>query len=299
MCPTNSACTPPGPARLNAAEEAALRPLLREICTSAAWVGDIAAHRPYPDTDALLAASDAAVARMDAADLAEALAGHPPIGRPVPGDAVSAREQRGMSGADAGLKADMLRLNLAYQEKFGHVFLVCATGRSAEELRDAARTRLDNPPDREREVVREELRKINRIRLVRLVTEHQAEEVPATVSTHVLDTSTGRPAAGVDVELAVRTVRTVRTEAGTEPHDWVPLGTATTDADGRCAALPVPPPTATHARLRFAVAPHLEGTRKDGAFFPEVVVAFALAKGEHHHIPLLLSPFGYSVYRGS
>jgi 2-oxo-4-hydroxy-4-carboxy-5-ureidoimidazoline decarboxylase len=65
----------------------------------------------------------------------------------------------------------MLELNLAYQERFGHVFLVCATGRTGEQMRDAVRERISNSPEQEREIVRTELGKINRIRLTRLVAE--------------------------------------------------------------------------------------------------------------------------------
>jgi hydroxyisourate hydrolase len=102
-----------------------------------------------------------------------------------------------------------------------------------------------------------------------------------TVSTHVLDTARGRPTAGVPVELSVRT--------GPEAS-WAVHAASRTDADGRCRGLPALPPGASHARLEFAVG---------GDFFPEVTVAFAVRAGEHHHVPLLLSPFGYSVYRGS
>lgn len=109
------------------------------------------------------------MAELTAADLAEAMAGHPPIGRPKPGDPTSSREQRGMAGASEELKTEMLELNLAYQERFGHVFLICATGATGEQMRDAVRTRIGNPPERERENVRTELGKINRIRLARLV----------------------------------------------------------------------------------------------------------------------------------
>ncbi|MFH8410290.1 2-oxo-4-hydroxy-4-carboxy-5-ureidoimidazoline decarboxylase [Streptomyces sp. NPDC018019] len=159
----------PGLARFNAAADSEARAALHEACASEAWGSRILAHRPYATADALFAASDAAMAELTAADLAEAMAGHPPIGRPTPGDATSSREQRGMSGAGADLKAEMLELNLAYQEKFGHVFLICATGLTGEQMRDAARNRLDNSPEREREIVRTELGKINRIRLGRLV----------------------------------------------------------------------------------------------------------------------------------
>jgi 5-hydroxyisourate hydrolase len=122
-----------------------------------------------------------------------------------------------------------------------------------------------------------------------------------SVSTHILDTGAGRPAQGVAVTLAVRT-------GGDAP--WVPHGTSATDADGRCEDLPDPPEGTTHVRLEFATEPYFARTRAEsrrdaprtaysGAFFPEVAVVFAVAPGEHHHVPLLLSPFGYSVYRGS
>lgn len=118
----------------------------------------------------------------------------------------------------------------------------------------------------------------------------------ASVSTHVLDTSTGRPAAGVAVHIAARVGRDAR---------WQALGGSVTDADGRCRDLPAPPEGTSHVRLDFAVEPYLESypdkKPDDGqaVFFPEVVVTFAVRAGEHYHVPLLLNPFGYSVYRGS
>ncbi|MFF7852960.1 hydroxyisourate hydrolase [Streptomyces sp. NPDC007904] len=130
-------------------------------------------------------------------------------------------------------------------------------------------------------------------------------ETTASVSTHILDTSAGRPAEGVAVRLSAR--------AGRDAH-WRPLGGSPTDADGRCKDLPAPPEGTTHVRLDFAVEPYFERSAKKRAdaqqdapanrdsgavFFPEVAVTFAVNPGEHYHVPLLLSPFGYSVYRGS
>ncbi|MFJ4534658.1 hydroxyisourate hydrolase [Streptomyces tibetensis] len=126
----------------------------------------------------------------------------------------------------------------------------------------------------------------------------------ASVSTHILDTSVGRPAEGVAVRLAARSGRTA---------DWQALGGSATDADGRCKDLPALPEGTTHVRLDFAVEPYLEesakkqadaqqdapANRDSGAFFPEVAITFAVEAGEHYHVPLLLNPFGYSVYRGS
>lgn len=70
-----------------------------------------------------------------------------------------------MASASEELKTEMLELNLAYQERFGHVFLICATGATGEQMRDAVKSRIGNSPEQEREIVRTELGKINRIRL--------------------------------------------------------------------------------------------------------------------------------------
>ncbi|QIP83916.1 2-oxo-4-hydroxy-4-carboxy-5-ureidoimidazoline decarboxylase [Streptomyces sp. Tu 2975] len=164
----------PGLARFNASEDSAALAALHEVCASSAWGSKLLAQRPYATTQALLEAGDAAMAELTAEDLAEAMAGHPPIGRPEPGDPTSSREQSGMAGASEALKAEMLELNLAYQDKFGHVFLICATGRTGEQMRDAVRTRIENSPEQEREIVRAELGKINRIRLTRLVEQEEA-----------------------------------------------------------------------------------------------------------------------------
>ncbi|MEU2062626.1 2-oxo-4-hydroxy-4-carboxy-5-ureidoimidazoline decarboxylase [Streptomyces sp. NPDC013455] len=166
-----STSTPPGLARFNDLEESAASAALHEACASTEWARRLLAGRPYTTAEDLYTASDAAMAELTAADLQEAMAGHPPIGRPKPGDPASAREQRGMAGASEELKTEMLELNLAYQEKFGHVFLICATGRTGEQMRDAVKERIGNSPDQEREIVRTELGKINRIRLARLVEE--------------------------------------------------------------------------------------------------------------------------------
>lgn len=124
----------------------------------------------------------------------------------------------------------------------------------------------------------------------------------ASVSTHILDTSIGRPAAAVAVALAART--------GSDAQ-WVALGSSATDADGRCKDLPALPEGTTHVRLDFETESYFASkkqaeaqqdaprARDSGAFFPEVAITFAVTPGEHFHVPLLLNPFGYSVYRGS
>ncbi|MER7172584.1 hydroxyisourate hydrolase [Streptomyces mesophilus] len=130
-------------------------------------------------------------------------------------------------------------------------------------------------------------------------------DTTASVSTHILDTSIGRPAEGVAISLAAR--------AGSDA-DWVALGGSATDADGRCKDLPALPEGTTHVRLDFETEAYFSkksanqqaeaqqdapANRDSGAFFPEVAITFAVKPGEHYHVPLLLNPFGYSVYRGS
>lgn len=109
------------------------------------------------------------------------------------------------------------------------------------------------------------------------------------ISTHILDTSIGRPAAGVPVTLEEK-----------RGGDWVAVGSAESDPDGRVRQL-VPSGRELAdgtMRLRFDVDAYLS---RDGrtAFFPEVEIVFRHTAGEHFHVPLLLSPFGYSTYRGS
>jgi 2-oxo-4-hydroxy-4-carboxy-5-ureidoimidazoline decarboxylase len=159
----------PGLSRFNASDESAAQAELHEVCASSAWGSKLLAQRPFASAETLFTASDAAMAELTAGDLAEAMAGHPPIGRPKPGDPTSSREQRGMAGASEELKKEMLELNLAYQGKFGHVFLICATGATAEQMLDALKTRIGHTAEEEREIVRTELGKINRIRLTRIV----------------------------------------------------------------------------------------------------------------------------------
>jgi 2-oxo-4-hydroxy-4-carboxy-5-ureidoimidazoline decarboxylase len=164
----------PALSRFNTQQDSEALAALHEVCASSAWGSKLLAQRPYATADTLLLASDAATAELTEQDLAEAMAGHPPIGRPKPGDPTSSREQRGMAGASEELKAEMLELNLAYQDTFGHVFLICATGATGEQMRDAMKARIGNTPEQERAIVRTELGKINRIRLNRLVEEETA-----------------------------------------------------------------------------------------------------------------------------
>ncbi|HET7219712.1 MAG TPA: hydroxyisourate hydrolase [Vicinamibacterales bacterium] len=108
------------------------------------------------------------------------------------------------------------------------------------------------------------------------------------VTTHVLDTSIGLPAAGVTVVL----------ERSGEAGAWVALGRGETDQDGRVGGL-VADVTAGTYRLVFDTRAYFAARRVD-SFFPSVTIVFSVAEPHaHYHVPLLLSPFGYTTYRGS
>ncbi|MFJ1751443.1 2-oxo-4-hydroxy-4-carboxy-5-ureidoimidazoline decarboxylase [Kitasatospora sp. NPDC088134] len=160
---------PPALAALAAVDAAGLREILLEVCSSPTWAAAVAASRPWSDRAELLAANAKAMAELSAADLHDAMAGHARIGAPKPGDAVSEREQAGVRGADRALLDELRAANAAYEAKFGHVFLICATGRTAAGMLDALRERLPNDPAAEAETVRGELRRINDLRLGRLL----------------------------------------------------------------------------------------------------------------------------------
>jgi 5-hydroxyisourate hydrolase len=113
----------------------------------------------------------------------------------------------------------------------------------------------------------------------------------STISTHILDTSRGRPAASVAVALEVL-------NAG---EGWSRLAEAETDADGRVTQFGLSESQLIPGtyRLVFLVAKYFESINEQ-SFYPEVVVTFLIeAASEHYHVPLLISPFGYSTYRGS
>ncbi len=110
------------------------------------------------------------------------------------------------------------------------------------------------------------------------------------ITTHILDTSRGRPAAAVPVVLAHRG------EDGT----WREIGRGETDADGRLRTL-VPAGAALEPgayRITFDTGAYFAALGVDG-FYPEASIVFTVRADEHHHVPLLLNPFGYSTYRGS
>jgi len=138
-------------------------------CASTAFAKAVADGRPYPDTAALLAAIDAAFDALTWDDILESMNGHPRIGDRTAQGGMSAAEQSGAAAAADEVKQALADGNRAYEQRFGHIFLICASGLSGQEMLAQLRARLENNQDAERGVVRAELLKITRLRMTKLL----------------------------------------------------------------------------------------------------------------------------------
>jgi 2-oxo-4-hydroxy-4-carboxy-5-ureidoimidazoline decarboxylase len=142
--------------------------VLLHCCAAPGWARRVAAGRPYASVADLLAAADAAWAAREPGDLSAAMAGHPRIGeRRLAG--WSQREQSGV-GSDAAAARALREANAAYEDRFGHVFLICATGRGPAEILAELHRRMRSDPGTERDTAAAEIGKINALRLRKLVT---------------------------------------------------------------------------------------------------------------------------------
>jgi 2-oxo-4-hydroxy-4-carboxy-5-ureidoimidazoline decarboxylase len=163
--------------RLDALSVADAEAALRRCCGSARWVEGMIAARPFVSRDRLFAAADAVWSALSPEDWREAFAHHPKIGDK---EALRARfadtrpwaegEQAGaLEASEATLEA-LARENQIYEGRFGHIFIVCATGKTAAEMLDLLRARLGNGPDPELRIAAGEQAKITRLRLEKLLT---------------------------------------------------------------------------------------------------------------------------------
>jgi 2-oxo-4-hydroxy-4-carboxy-5-ureidoimidazoline decarboxylase len=158
---------------LNALPAGTAEAELLSCCASRRWAAAVAGGRPYGGLPALRDAAATAMDGLEWADISEALAAHPRIGERAAGQGREASwsrgEQSGMDTAEAQVRAALAEGNRQYEERFGHVFLICATGLGAAEMLAALEERLANGPEAEREIVREELKKIMRLRLAKML----------------------------------------------------------------------------------------------------------------------------------
>ena len=161
---------------LDAAPVERARELLTACCGAAPWVDAMVAARPFGDRDRLFAAADRTWAAITPEQLADAIARHPRLGGTKAKAALSAREQAwsageqsGVGGADDTARAALAEGNEEYERRFGHTFILCATGLGTSAMLAALEQRLRNDPATERDITGRELHKITQLRLEKLL----------------------------------------------------------------------------------------------------------------------------------
>jgi 2-oxo-4-hydroxy-4-carboxy-5-ureidoimidazoline decarboxylase len=287
---------------LNAADRKAFTAAIADVMELAPWVADEAfAKRPFASLAALYQAVTDAVENAGDERQCALINGHPDLAGKaaregkLTADSTAEQAAAGLDRLSEQEFADFHRLNDAYRAKFGMPFIVCVRRHGkASILREFAR-RLNNDAAAERNTALTEIFRIAALRLDQRVTAPDRLKVHGHLSTHVLDTHGGHPASGVAIELceigAGGAARTIKR--------------ATTNADGRTdqpliSGMPIP--IATY-ELRFAVSDYFirRGVpMADPPFLGVVPIRFGVAEPEgRYHVPLSLTPWAYSTYRGS
>ncbi|XP_023645067.1 uric acid degradation bifunctional protein TTL isoform X2 [Capsella rubella] len=249
----------------------------------------------------------------------EAFSAHPQIGN-TPSPSVNsdfarrseAEQSTAFATTSASALQELAEWNVLYKRKFGFIFIIFASGRTHTEMLQALKGRYANRPIVELENAAKEQMKITELRMAKLFSDKgspistipQAEvKAPKRsrppITTHVLDVSRGAPAAGVEVHLEVWSGTTGPSLGHEGGGVWSIMGTSATDKDGRSGPLmdlveALKPGT---YRISFNTAKYCPG-----CFFPYVSIVFQVTesqKWEHFHVPLLLSPFSFTTYRGS
>jgi 2-oxo-4-hydroxy-4-carboxy-5-ureidoimidazoline decarboxylase len=163
--------SPPGSTltAFNAASPQAAERDMLACCHSRSFAKLIADGRPYRNPAELQAAVDAAFSALSWDDIVESMNAHPRIGERTPAGGWSAAEQSGAASADDQVRRALADGNVTYEQRFGHVFLICASGLSGQEMLTQLQARLGNDAETEQAVVRRELLKITRLRMTKLM----------------------------------------------------------------------------------------------------------------------------------
>lgn len=229
------------------------------------------------------------------ADWREAFAHHPKIGdlksleqKFASTQKWAGQEQQSVNTATQQTLKALAAGNTAYEQRFGYIFIVCATGKSAAEMLALLHNRLSNDPDTELRIAMGEQAKITAIRLNKLIEEKSVMS-KSHITTHVLDTSLGKPGQGITIRLMMP-----------DGKNWKILAQGITDSDGRIGDLLPPGKLLSPGpyKMVFETGAYFASTDQR-SFYPLVEIQFSVWDESHYHVPLLLNPFGYSTYRGS
>jgi 5-hydroxyisourate hydrolase/2-oxo-4-hydroxy-4-carboxy-5-ureidoimidazoline decarboxylase len=271
---------------------------LEKCCVSKCWIQHMIENMPYASTDELVQkTAEIWYHQCRELDWQAAFEGHPKIG-----DINSLKEkfsntknwatneQSNIAEADENVLKELAKANDDYLSKFGYIFIVSASGKSAKEMLNIINVRLENTKDHELHVAMGEQHKISVIRLAKLIDDvKNTADLRSHITTHVLDTTTGIPGKGMQITLNTLT-----------DNIWKPITVGVTNNDGRIADL-LPPGKKLEAgnyQLIFNTADYYKAQQQNG-FYPEVSIQFTVTDHDHYHVPLLLNPYGYTTYRGS
>jgi 2-oxo-4-hydroxy-4-carboxy-5-ureidoimidazoline decarboxylase len=267
----------------------------------ASWVAEAAAaRRPFAKVTALHEAMMGALRAAPRERQLDFLRGHPDLaGKAARSGAVTddSRREQASVGLDSLTEEEFARfhrLNDAYKAKLGFPFMICVRRHSRDSILRQFERRLGNDAATEFAAALQEVFYITRLRVAGKVTGEGMPLVNGRLSTHVLDTHAGRPAAGVGIDLYEF--------AGERSRR---IATSVTNADGRTDKPLIgdrPLPIGRY-ELRFALGNHFRSRgieSGDPPFLDIVPLRFSIAEPEgHYHIPLLCTPWSYSTYRGS
>jgi 2-oxo-4-hydroxy-4-carboxy-5-ureidoimidazoline decarboxylase len=282
---------------LNTCTPDAFTAALGEIFEHSPWVAQAAsAKRPFASVAALHAAMVDAVRAAPADRQLAFLQAHPELGSkvgraPVLTDA--SQDEQGGLGLDRLSDEEFERfnsLNAVYRERFGFPFIICVRRHTRDSILRQFERRAGQPKDVEFANAINEIGLITRLRLVAAVDGPGKPRTQGHLSTHVLDNVRGGPAAGIKVALY---------EVGASARALIVA--TTTNADGRTDAplLGGGPLRIGTYELQFTVGDYFSGSA-DPPFLDVVPIRFSIAEPEgHYHVPLLVTPWSYSTYRGS
>lgn len=271
---------------------------LFKCCGSSTWVQQVMAFFPFKNEETLFnQVRKIWFEKCKKSDYLEAFSHHPKIGdvdslkkKFASTQHWAGHEQAGVQAAQTQTIQELARLNEVYVQKFGYIFIVCATGKSAEEMLQLLQARVAHSPDEELGIAMGEQFKITLIRLKKLIDLQEKNwHAVSQITTHVLDTSIGKPGKGICIKLKKQVEQT-----------WQTICLGITNADGRIVDL-LPAGRNLEAgnyQMSFDTASYFQQNKVVG-FYPQVDIHFTTFDETHYHVPLLINPFGYSTYRGS
>lgn len=273
------------------------RAALKKCCGAEQWVQGMMASFPFGSVGSMIKKVETVwYDECSSSDYLEAFTHHPMIGnldqlkeKFANTASWSSEEQSSIGQAENQVLEELISFNKDYLDKFGFIFLICATGKPAKTMLEIGKARLKNEVANELKIAASEQHKIILIRLCNLIPEIKQHMSKSQITTHVLDTSKGIPGRGITVLLDFL-----------EDKSWDNISVGQTDDDGRVSDL-LPAGKKLDPgeyRLTFKTGKYFEDQGIE-TFFPEVVIQFKLGNDDHYHVPLLISPYTYSTYRGS